>query len=934
MASTSERLGGSSSSDQVVKWLEGSGLGKYASQFVALGIGGDGFRKLLMQDYEKCGVSKFEDKRKLFQLIKQLNSSDEVRTSMGKNRDSQQETRPAAPPQRPAVAAPAKCTKIIDVLGMDDVELLTDGLDEPIETEPPKAPRLTAPQSAVSSRATSPVRPDRAFMLHSVSVPASPEKFSTNPPPNLASSLPKIPGLDAVAETAPRVSNPARIKVVVRKRPINKKERMRKEHDVIYIDEPRILTVREPKVKVDLTAYEETHKFVFDAVLDETVTNDEVYRETVEPIVPTIFMRTKATCFAYGQTGSGKTFTMQPLPLRAAQDMLNIINLERNKDSNFHLWISFFEIYGGKLFDLLNDRAKLQMREDGRQQVCIVGLKEVDVVSVDTLYELISRGNSARSTGTTGANEESSRSHAILQMVIRQKIQPDKTQARRARRSLGGADNEKDNMGKLVGKFSFIDLAGSERGADTTDNDKQTRMEGAEINKSLLALKECIRALDMEQNHIPFRGSKLTEVLRDSFVGNSRTVMVSCISPGSASVEHTLNTLRYADRVKSLSKGNKKDSGSSSIPTSMVASKSSTTTGRLQQPPPVYFPEPFGDESSSATEKRPRYDNLPRVASASDPGRFSMGGRPSAVEGGSFKEKNASKLVEEIVDDMELDNDSAEVVGTLLADLEEGVSSMYSLCGEVEQSCIPSGSSMEGFDPMQSGKDPKMLGASESTFLSSFAKSSLPTTRPFRSTLGWSAGSTSRGSAEASAASGGRAAAAAGREGNNSRLLRRTSSIPSAPSVADKVSEANQSADELLTGSSSSEDDVRKTAEVPLARRKQPPRKAKADGRLQRQEEPELSESSSELIQGSASDPLALEHKPSPEVAHIISLHEKLVTQYSALEQREMKLLDQIRAGKGSFDVYLLETGRIVADKMSSLAQLQAEIAKFQFTRR
>lgn len=79
------------------------------------------------------------------------------------------------------------------------------------------------------------------------------------------------------------------------------------------------------------------------------------------------------------------------------------------------------------------------------------------------------------------------------------------------------------------------------------------RIEGAEINKSLLALKECIRALDNDQNHIPFRGSKLTEVLRDSFVGNSKTVMISCISPSSGSSEHTLNTLRYADRYASLS---------------------------------------------------------------------------------------------------------------------------------------------------------------------------------------------------------------------------------------------------------------------------------------------------------------------------------------------------------------------------------------------
>ena len=105
-----------------------------------------------------------------------------------------------------------------------------------------------------------------------------------------------------------------------------------------------------------------------------------------------------------------------------------------------------------------------------------------------------------------------------------------------------------------VGRLSFIDLAGSERGADTFDNDRQTRLEGAEINKSLLALKECIRALDGGAGHVPFRGSKLTEVLRDSFVGDqARTVMIANISPSSSSVEHSLNTLRYADRVKGTS---------------------------------------------------------------------------------------------------------------------------------------------------------------------------------------------------------------------------------------------------------------------------------------------------------------------------------------------------------------------------------------------
>ncbi|KAJ6731445.1 KINESIN-LIKE PROTEIN [Salix purpurea] len=346
-------------------------------------------------------------------------------------------------------------------------------------------------------------------------------------------------------------NNVAKIKVVVRKRPLNKKEMSRKEEDIITIESnsnSNSLTVHETKLKVDLTEYVEKHEFVFDAVLKEGVSNDEVYSQTVQPIVPLIFQRTKATCFAYGQTGSGKTYTMQPLPLKASQDILRLMH-HTYWNQGFQLFVSFFEIYGGKLFDLLNDRKKLCMREDGKQQVCIVGLQEYRVSDVEAIREFIEKGNATRSTGITGANEESSRSHAILQLAIK--------------KSTNGSDSKPS---RLVGKLSFIDLAGSERGADTTDNDKQTRIEGAEINKSLLALKECIRALDSDQGHIPFRGSKLTEVLRDSFVGDSRTVMISCISPSSGSCEHTLNTLRYADRVKSLSKGNstKRDPLSSS----------------------------------------------------------------------------------------------------------------------------------------------------------------------------------------------------------------------------------------------------------------------------------------------------------------------------------------------------------------------------------
>lgn len=160
----------------------------------------------------------------------------------------------------------------------------------------------------------------------------------------------------------------------------------------------------------------------------------------------------------------------------------------------------------------------------------VVGLTERSVETVEDVLKLIQVGNSARTSGQTSANSNSSRSHAVFQIILR------------------------TPMAKLHGKFSLIDLAGNERGADTSSADRQTRMEGAEINKSLLALKECIRALGRKGAHLPFRVSKLTQVLRDSFIGEkSKTCMIAMMSPGLNSCEHSLNTLRYANRVKELS---------------------------------------------------------------------------------------------------------------------------------------------------------------------------------------------------------------------------------------------------------------------------------------------------------------------------------------------------------------------------------------------
>ncbi|KAG0254282.1 Kinesin-like protein kif24 [Mortierella polycephala] len=322
----------------------------------------------------------------------------------------------------------------------------------------------------------------------------------------------------------------SKIRVCVRKRPLNSKEINRGEKDMASVS-GRQLAVDEPKVRVDMTKYIERHNFVFDDVFDTDATNEDVYKRTALPLVQYLFEGGRATCFAYGQTGSGKTFTMlddkQGLYVLAARDIF--IMLRQPGHSHLAAYIGFYEIYQGHLYDLLNSRKKLHPREDGKSNVVISGLKEYEIVNVQGLMQVFEYGNNVRSTGSTNANADSSRSHAIMQIVL------------------------KNRSNKSVeGKLSFIDLAGSERGADRGETDAKTRMEGAEINKSLLALKECIRALDQDKKHTPFRQSKLTQVLKDSFVGNSRTCMVATISPNNSNSEHSLNTLRYADRVKEL----------------------------------------------------------------------------------------------------------------------------------------------------------------------------------------------------------------------------------------------------------------------------------------------------------------------------------------------------------------------------------------------
>jgi len=357
------------------------------------------------------------------------------------------------------------------------------------------------------------------------------------------------------AATASQKPRESRLAVVVRKRPMNRSEINSNQSDVVLCRNNGVI-VQERKLKVDLTRYVEEHNFLFDHSFDENVTNEMLYSYCVRSLIDAIFTKAKCTCFAYGQTGSGKTYTMIGPPkaqrevdrtpgifLLAASDIFQKLTMKEH--NHLGVYIAFYEIYCGKLFDLLNNRQILHARENAKSNVIIVGLQEHPVENVQELMEVIEYGLNSRTVGVTGANVDSSRSHAILQISLKDL------------RVKEGTEH------KEWGKISFIDLAGSERGADTMDIDRQTRMDGAEINKSLLALKECIRALDQQLDHTPFRGSKLTQVLKDSFIGgNCRTVMIANVSPHSASVEHTLNTLRYAYRVKELRRGNGESGGS------------------------------------------------------------------------------------------------------------------------------------------------------------------------------------------------------------------------------------------------------------------------------------------------------------------------------------------------------------------------------------
>lgn len=285
--------------------------------------------------------------------------------------------------------------------------------------------------------------------------------------------------------------------------------------------------------------------FGFDRIFDDSAQQADVYEATTKPLLDNVLDGYNATVFAYGATGCGKTHTItgtvqQPgIIFLTMQELFERVG-ELSTDKVTEISLSYLEIYNETIRDLLTDgttpRGGLMLREDSNQAVSVSGLSSHHPRNVEEVMDMIMRGNQMRTMSPTEANATSSRSHAVLQINVAQK---DKN---------AGVE-EPHTMATL----SIIDLAGSER-ASATKNRGERLLEGANINKSLLALGGCINALcdPRKRNHIPYRNSKLTRLLKFSLGGNCKTVMIVCVSPSSEHFDETQNTLRYANRAKNI----------------------------------------------------------------------------------------------------------------------------------------------------------------------------------------------------------------------------------------------------------------------------------------------------------------------------------------------------------------------------------------------
>ncbi|GLH15145.1 Kinesin-like protein Klp68D [Gryllus bimaculatus] len=277
-------------------------------------------------------------------------------------------------------------------------------------------------------------------------------------------------------------------------------------------------------------------EFQFDKVFDQDSNNQEVFEGTTQNLISSLLDGFNCSVFVYGATGAGKTYTMlgnKETPGIAFLTMVELYKkMEEKSDHNFDLKISYLEVYNEMVKDLICPSGPLHLRDDGKDGTVISGIKTHRIESAEELFKMLEFGNRNRTQHPTDSNAESSRSHAVFQVHL--------------------CITHKLSVETKIAKLTMIDLAGSERGAAT--GGKGVRFsEGSNINKSLLALGNCVDALAEGHKHIPYRNSKLTRILKDSLGGNCKTVMIVNVAPSSIAYEETFNTLNYATRAKKIS---------------------------------------------------------------------------------------------------------------------------------------------------------------------------------------------------------------------------------------------------------------------------------------------------------------------------------------------------------------------------------------------
>ncbi|KAG1677565.1 hypothetical protein FOA52_014463 [Chlamydomonas sp. UWO 241] len=343
--------------------------------------------------------------------------------------------------------------------------------------------------------------------------------------------------------------------VAVRVRPLLKNEGSKanskgKIEDIMRVIDGRVVVVLDPdesKEYLDVVQNRTKEKrYTFDVAFNPDATNEDVYNGTIRDLVVGVLYGINTTVFAYGATGSGKTYTM----VGSREDpglmimSLQSIFIERERlfaDESFEVTCSYCEVYNEVIYDLLvKSSGPLELREDPELGVQIAGVKHIVVKSADEILDLLEEGNRRRKTEATDANAHSSRSHAVLEITIKR------------------TPRNHYRVQQLRAKLSLVDLAGSERAADTNNAGQKLR-DGANINRSLLALANCINALgklagsaNKAASYVPYRNSKLTRLLKDGLSGNSRTAMVATVSAAGDQYHHSIGTLKYADRAKEI----------------------------------------------------------------------------------------------------------------------------------------------------------------------------------------------------------------------------------------------------------------------------------------------------------------------------------------------------------------------------------------------